>query len=703
MNFLNGALLPGLAALVALPLVIHLLNKQFPRLFEFSTIKHLRETIAQRSRLFRWRHLILLTLRTLFLIALLLAFLKPILPRFGSNAAKKVNRTVLIMIDHSLSMEHQSGGLNSRQRASSEADKVLSTLEPDDLVNVLLVGSAPTSCFFEFSKQVGEARRFVQDIKPGYTSANFTQANALAGRLLAQDAHGVEIYYLSDFQRKNWSNVDFTPLPPAARFFFVDVGAESRGNYAILNAAFNQSQVLADDTVTLEVEIGNYRPEPLREPLRIVLDSRASFEKEVNVAPWSTTKVTVPVPAGGPGLHLCDLSLPPDSLNADNHAFLTLPVVEKEGVLIVADAPDPDKDAVLYLRTAFNPYENLAGSLLPEQSSAGGLTPDKIASVRKIFFTRTGRMDESAAKLVSNFIFHGGGAVYFIDGEYDAENLAAIERAAGAPLPLKVGKKRVAQNVTTGAQQILKGDFKSKFLRLFRGTQRQNLSLMEFYDVHDATATGAGPVLLTYADDTPAMAQMNHGLGTLLLMNFSVSEFSSNLARQRIFPAWMQELVKNLASDEPIPSSSIVGETVVGEVWKSDLKDNTLMGPSGERQIVKTEPLGERVAISFNPSELGFYSLRRGTRLLNAFAVNASSDESDLRPIDRSLLPDQLSEKGQQGYFVEGREDFADLVHGRPIFHWLVLAGIVLLLIELAFQAFIKRAASQGSRRPVTG
>jgi hypothetical protein len=75
----------------------------------------------------------------------------------------------------------------------------------------------------------------------------------------------------------------------------------------------------------------------------------------------------------------------------------------------------------------------------------------------------------------------------------------------GTPLPLKIGKKRVAQNVATGAQQILKGDFKSKFLRLFRGTQRQNLALLEFYDVHDAAATGAGPVLVNlrrrYAGD----------------------------------------------------------------------------------------------------------------------------------------------------------------------------------------------------------
>jgi hypothetical protein len=456
---------------------------------------------------------------------------------------------------------------------------------------------------------------------------------------------------------------------------------------------------LANDTVMLEVEVGNYRAEPLRESVRIVIDSRSTFEKEVNVAPWSTTKVTIPVPAGGPGLHLCEISLPPDALNADNRAYLTLPVVEKEGVLIIADAPDPDKDAVLFLRTALNPYENLAGSLLPEQSTIKDLTPDKLASARKAFFTRTGRMDEGTAKLVSNFVFNGGGAVYFIDGEHDAANLAELERTAGTSLALKVGRKRAAQNVTTGAQQILKGDFKSKFLRLFRGTQRQNLALLEFYDVHDASATGTGSILLTYADDTPAMAQFNHGLGTFLFMNFSVSEFSSNLARQRIFPAWMQELVKNLTSDEPVPSSSTVGETVVSEVWKSDLKDNTITAPGGDPQIVKVEPLGERSAISFNPGELGFYSLRRGTKLLHAYAVNASSDESDLRPIDRALLPDQLGEKGQQGYFVEGREDFADIVQGRPIHHWLVLAGIGFLFVELAFQAFIKRAASQVSRR----
>ncbi len=695
MTFLNSALLPGLVLLAGLPLLIHVLNLRFPRLFEFSSVRHIRETIAQRSRIFRWRHLLLMALRTLFVLLLLLAFLKPLLPRFGSAADKQAGRAVLLIIDHSLSMEHKGGGVGSRQRAESEADKILATLGGEDAVNVISAGQAPKSCFFEFSRNHADAKRFVAEMKAGFGRADFSQANALAARLLTQSAGSPEIYYLSDFQRRNWANVDFTALPPAARMFFVDCAPPNRDNRAILGASISQTQVLAGDTVTLEVEVGNFRDTPMQEPVKVVLDGRTSFEKEVAVAPWSTAKVTLPVPPGGPGLHQCEISITPDDLALDDRHFLTIPVMEKEGILIVSDAPDPKKDATLFLKTALNPYDDLAGSLLPEQVTAAGVTSAKLAGVKKIFLTRTGRLSEAACKLVADFIFHGGGVVWFLDGENDGANLGALEKAmAGYALPLKLGGRRVAKSVGTGAQQIIKGDFKSRYLRLFRGPMRQNLALLEFYDIYDAGSTGAGNILLTYADDTPAMASLNHGLGTLLMMNFSVSEFSSNLARQRIFPAWMQEIVKNITSDEPLPTSSLVGETVADEVWKTELAANPVRRPSGELLEVKAEALGERIGISFVPDELGFYTIR-SSRLVHAYAVNPPPDESDLRPIDRTLLPEQLGEKGQRGFFVAGREDFENLILGKPVFHWFILAAVVLLLVELAFQFFIQRTTAK--------
>ena len=48
----------------------------------------------------------------------------------------------MIVLDHSLSMEHKGGGVSSRQRAEAEAEKILATLGADDTVNVIAAGQA---------------------------------------------------------------------------------------------------------------------------------------------------------------------------------------------------------------------------------------------------------------------------------------------------------------------------------------------------------------------------------------------------------------------------------------------------------------------------------------------------------------------------------------------------------------------------------
>jgi hypothetical protein len=596
------------------------------------------------------------------------------------------------MFDHSLSMEYKGEGVSSRQRALAEAQKVIQTLGGEDYVNVVLVEQSPSTCFVEFSRNHVQARQYVAGLKPGLGRADFNQANALAARLLSKDASRPEVYYFSDFQRKNWANVDFTALPPEARLFFVDVSSNKKDNHAILGAAVNQSEILAGDTVLLDVTVGNFSAQPLQERLTAVVDQRASFEKDVFIAPWSQGKVVLPVTPGGPGTHQCEVRLPPDGLEQDDMYRLTIPVLEKEEVLIVSDDPKPNQDAVYFLATALNPYEKLEGSLLPRHIGTAEITASQLVSTKKLFITRAGRLNDAACAALAKFLFNGGGMIYFLDGATDAENLLRLEVAMGpGTMPLKLADRRVSENLASGVQ-VIKGDFKSKYLKLFQGSTRQDLALLEFYDFYHASATGAGNVLLTYADGTPAMASVGHGLGTMLLMNFSVSEFSSNLARQKIFPAWIQELVKAISSEEPAPESYVVGDPIQAEVWRSDLRDNHLVSPSGRILEPKREALGERYAMSFTPGELGFYTLRsaRGTY---AFGVNTSPDESDLRQVDKQLLPDSVKE-GQQAHFVAGQEDYEDLIMGRPVFHYFVFAGLGLLLIELGFQLLIKRHAA---------
>jgi hypothetical protein len=694
MQFLNFGLWLALLPLVAVPVIIHLLNKKFPQRFLFPTVEHLARSAAERSRIHRWRHRILALLRTLFLLLLLVAFLQPIFRRFdpaGETAAQK--RRVLLLVDHSLSMEYQEAGVTGRRRAVIEAEKILATLSAEDEVNVLAVGAAPSSCFDGFAANVPEARRFLASLPASATRADYTAANLAAARLLARVEGRAEAYYISDFQRRNWAQVDFQPVAERARLFFVDVAADSPANRGILGVALGQARALAGDQVPIEVTVGNFSPEPFSGVVTARIDRRHQVEQAVVVAPWSSARVIVPVPAGSPGLHLCDISLPADNLAVDDSWVLVLPVAEKEEILTVSAQPDAAKPPVRFLHAALNPFPGQAGSLLPRHVGSRALDAAALAGARKVFLTGCGPLDSAACEALAAFLFQGGGVVWFLDDAGDTENLRRFQAALGTThLPLDVGPLRQTANVSSGARQIASGEFNSPLLRLFRGTLRQDLALLEFYDFHAASSTGAGSVLLRFDDETPAMASVEHGLGTLVLMNFSVSEFSSNLARQRIFPAWVQELVKRLDAAEPPAPAHTIGSVITGEIWRADLRRQPLTSPSGRVLDVRQEPRGERALISFPADELGYYTLADG-RLKVAYAVNPDPEESDLRAVDRAHLPASGEEGGPREGFLGGQSDYEEIARGRPVAHWFLLAALAVLALELLFQLWFRRLA----------
>ncbi len=688
MSFLSPALIGALLPLLALPVVIHLLNRSFPRHLRFPSVELIRRTLAHRSRLNRWRHWILIALRTLLLLLLLFAFLQPVLPRFGGTPSEQASRRVLIVLDHSLSMEHTGDGASSRERGVHEALKLLDSLSSDDLVNIVLLGSASSSCFVTFSKDHGEARRYLRQLGPGFTRADVNRANQFAARLLAKEQGACEVYFISDFQRKNWSSVSFESLPAEAKLFFVPVGPRHLANRAVMDARLSEHIILSGEILMLDVTIGNFSEEPFDGRVTVTVDGRPGTDQDVSIASWSESRVSMPVMAGGPGLHLCEVRLPSDALAADNAFHFAFKVQEKEEVLIVSD--DPAMNAPAYfLRIALNPFENEAGPLLPRIIPSEELSSTRLAGIRKLFITRSKPLQASAVEAVAQFLLRGGGLVYFMDGTDDKASLALLENQIGREtLPMRIARKHSATNVVSGAQQIARGDFKSRFLKLFKGTARQNLALLEFYDYYQAGATAAGGVLLTYSDGTPAMAEMNHGLGTALLLNFSVAESASNLARQRLFPAWMQELVRELSVETPAPVTFTVGETLQTEIWRSEVQHD-LRSPSGKSILPKRDLVGERCTISFPAQELGFYRIG-SQRPLYAFGVNPSAEEADLRPMDRAALPKEFA-ANRQAFFVSGSEDYEQLAKGRPIFHWFLLAACCVLLLESGFQWLIRR------------
>src|SRR5436305_1718604 len=118
--FTNPWMLGALAA-VGLPIMIHFLTRARPRRIIFPPFKFLAEACAGQQAMHRLRTIVLLTLRTLAVLALVLLFTRPFLKPSGPGNTADAARRVVLILDASLSMRGVQRGMPLFSRAQAEA------------------------------------------------------------------------------------------------------------------------------------------------------------------------------------------------------------------------------------------------------------------------------------------------------------------------------------------------------------------------------------------------------------------------------------------------------------------------------------------------------------------------------------------------------------------------------------------------------
>src|SRR5436305_919832 len=100
MTFLNAAFLLGLP-LVALPVIIHLLNRRRQDVIRWGAMQFLLEAIPRRKRIWRLSDLILIMLRALAVVLFMMALAQPLMK--SSLLGHRGNRDIVLVIDDSMS------------------------------------------------------------------------------------------------------------------------------------------------------------------------------------------------------------------------------------------------------------------------------------------------------------------------------------------------------------------------------------------------------------------------------------------------------------------------------------------------------------------------------------------------------------------------------------------------------------------------
>ncbi|MBL8841759.1 MAG: BatA domain-containing protein [Planctomycetes bacterium] len=212
--------LAGFAALLAIPLVIHLLNRRRYRTVPWAAMEFLLAAYQKRRKKLQVENLLLLLLRCAIPVILALAFARPY---FGKDSVLagigELKREVIVVLDESYSMSRRVGNGTLFQAALEQSRRLLAGLksEREDRVTLLTFGREPrlqcvSAGFADFERKLSALARPQHERGDLARALDLLLDEVLDKQVLADP----EVWLLSDFQALTFDDLAAGIAAPAA-------------------------------------------------------------------------------------------------------------------------------------------------------------------------------------------------------------------------------------------------------------------------------------------------------------------------------------------------------------------------------------------------------------------------------------------------------------------------------------------------------
>jgi hypothetical protein len=263
LTFIHGYLLYGLA-LIAAPLVIHLIMRQKPRRLPFPAFRFLRLQHRINQRRLRFQHLLLLLLRMLLIVALCLALARPRWRTSSISLGPEQPVDAVLVFDTSSSMGLLVGTETRLQEARDRALKLIDEMSDNSRLALIESGddAASGEGIDELTANLSVVRTRLGSIRVRPAAGALNRSVARAASLLQQAGTGEDalprfLYVFSDRTRASWETGPARePLPlEGINVVYVDVGKDGPRDLAIDDVKIEPAVVAPGAPVTIRVMV----------------------------------------------------------------------------------------------------------------------------------------------------------------------------------------------------------------------------------------------------------------------------------------------------------------------------------------------------------------------------------------------------------------------------------------------------------------
>jgi hypothetical protein len=559
MSFLAPWILAALPA-VAVPVIIHLLNRGKPRPIKWAAMQFLLDSVRKNQRRLQLRDLILLILRALVVLFLVLLFARPAFwTSAGSSGVIPSPVAGMIVLDVSASMSQSDGRRSRLELAREEAIKTLDKFNADSLCGLILATDRAVPAVPRPSNNLELVRNTLNSVQGTSSATDLLPAIDRAMQELTRSP-GLEkiVFVYTDSQQSAWRDStvirDLAKKYPGISLRSVPVGRTGEPNTAITGIAIQPAAPTVGESAKVRVDVQNLTENPLA-GIRISLATNRDQPQDEATLP--------PIPANGSasaemkitydaaGLQTLRAQIPQDLFPADNQRSLAVRVGDSCKFLIVANSVVGDRRATaeFFLRTALKATQKGAKIEIVLPS---GLTAAQIAAASAVFVAAPGSLDDNQWAQLEKFTREGGGIVVF-SGNTSSSSLGATPATQWLPGTLGNPLSKPAtwvQNTLSHPVTVRWSDPNQMRLTNINSDARLELTPHK----------GAIP-LATYSDGVPVAVSSDVGSGRAVLFGMSPVPDSTQLVLHPFFPILLGSLVDYLAVEQHETPTLKPGET----------------------------------------------------------------------------------------------------------------------------------------------
>ena len=675
MGFLTPLFLAGLVGL-AVPVIIHLIQRERKTVVEFPSLMFLRRIPYQSVRRRNIRNWPLLLLRLAALALIVAAFARPFLRRDTLSAAAAGGaRELVFLMDRSYSL-----GYGDRwNRAVALARDRVNGLGPADRASIVFFDSGAEVAL----RSVADKGRLISAIgaaKPGAAATKYGPALKLAGSILSESKlPNKEVAIISDFQKVGWNGAEGVRLPDGASVTTLPVTDEAPVNVAVTPAVLQRTTLNEQGRVTVTAGATSTGAAVAALPITLEVDGRPIQTKSVAIEAGGSASVTFDPFAPTSTFTRGTIRIPDDRLVRDNAYHFVVSPVDKVRVFITGGAGGP-RESSLYLARAlelgdapsFDVQQVGADVDVLSMPSTTTGADGKPRSSPTVVMLNDVAVSPLLAERLQTYVEAGGGLfVAFGPRASWPAGVDILPGIPGAPVDRTKGP----------AGRLGAVEYGHPVFEAFRAPRSGDFSSARFYNYRTVTPVPGAAILARYDDGVPALLERRVGRGRVMVWTSALDVGWNDVALKPVFLPFIHRVAANLASYTQRRTSFTVGEVLPGGERGATSATRSALSPSGERI-----PLGDGTSGVVELREQGFYEIREGERdpAPRTFASNVDLNESDLTSIDPRDLAAGATGKAGGAAAAGSNTSFTaeEQERSQRVWWYLLFAGLLFLGFE---------------------